>query len=261
MNTDFVGGGSDDLAGIIGVRFILLCLLAGWLSACSDRPWNNPYPGSEKERDILYSSFSEKPKHLDPAQSYSSNEVVITGQIYEPPLQYHYLERPYTLIPLVADSMPRPEYFDADGRRLPEDAPVEQIRFSIYDIHIQPGIHYQPHPAFAKDSSGRFLYHDLSPDMLAGIKKLGDFAETGTRELVADDYVYQIKRLAHPRLHSPIYGLMTEYIVGLKDYAATLAAGDRTSDDAESYLDLTRFPLEGAQVIDRYTYRLKIHGS
>jgi hypothetical protein len=25
---------------------------------------------------------------------------------------------------------------------------------------------------------------------------------------VADDYIYQIKRLAHPRLHSPIFGLM-----------------------------------------------------
>ena len=40
-----------------------------------------------------------------------------------------------------------------------------------------------------------------------------------TRELTADDYIYQIKRLAHPRLHSPIFGLMAEYIVGLKEYA------------------------------------------
>jgi oligopeptide transport system substrate-binding protein len=29
-----------------------------------------------------------------------------------------------------------------------------------------------------------------------------------TRELIAEDYVYAIKRLAHPRLHSPIFGLM-----------------------------------------------------
>ena len=248
------------MARIIGVRLILLCLLVGWLSACSDRPWNNPYPASDEGQNILYSSFSEKPKHLDPAQSYSSNEVVFTGQIYEPPLQYHYLKRPYELIPLTAGEMPRPVYLDADGRRLPDDAPVERIRFSMYDIHIRPGIRYQPHPAFAKDSAGHFLYHDLSPDALAGIRKLGDFAQTGTRELVAADYVYQIKRLAHPRLNSPIYGLMAEYIVGLKDYAATLADADHSLDDAETYLDLGRFPLEGAQVVDRYTYRLKIYG-
>jgi hypothetical protein len=30
------------------------------------------------------------------------------------------------------------------------------------------------------------------------------------------------QRLAHPRLHSPILGLMEEYIVGLKDYASQL---------------------------------------
>jgi hypothetical protein len=33
---------------------------------------------------------------------------------------------------------------------------------------------------------------------------------------VAEDYVYQIKRLSHPRLVSPIYGHLSSYIVGLK---------------------------------------------
>ena len=51
---------------------------------------------------------------------------------------------------------------------------------------------------------------------LAGIDTLGDFPQSGTRELIADDYIYQIKRLAHPRLHSPIFGMMSERIVGLK---------------------------------------------
>ena len=51
---------------------------------------------------------------------------------------------------------------------------------------------------------------------------IADFPHTGTRELVAADYVHQIKRLAHPKLHSPILSLMSEYIVGLRDYAQKL---------------------------------------
>ena len=51
---------------------------------------------------------------------------------------------------------------------------------------------------------------------------IGDFPHTGTRELVAADYVYQIKRLAHPKLHSPILSVMNEYIVGIRDYADAL---------------------------------------
>ena len=55
---------------------------------------------------------------------------------------------------------------------------------------------------------------------LAGKNVLARFpARPGTRELKAQDFEYQIKRLAHPRLHSPIFGLMTDYIVGLKEYA------------------------------------------
>ncbi|MCK5480083.1 MAG: peptide ABC transporter substrate-binding protein, partial [Gammaproteobacteria bacterium] len=69
-------------------------------TACDEGPWNRPYPADETGRNIMYSSFQERPNHLDPAQSYSSNEVTFTGQIYEPPLQYHYLKRPYELIPL-----------------------------------------------------------------------------------------------------------------------------------------------------------------
>ena len=78
---------------------LLICVM---LAACDQQPWNRPYPADDAGRNILYSLFQERPKHLDPARSYSSNEVTFTGQIYEPPLQYHYLKRPYELIPLTA---------------------------------------------------------------------------------------------------------------------------------------------------------------
>ena len=78
-------------------------LLAVLVSACSGNPWNNPYPAADAGKNILYSAFAERPKHLDPVQSYSSNEIQFTAQIYEPPLQYHYLKRPYELIPFAAE--------------------------------------------------------------------------------------------------------------------------------------------------------------
>ncbi|MHB8167037.1 MAG: ABC transporter substrate-binding protein, partial [Sulfuricella sp.] len=74
----------------LALLFVLLPVL---LAACGAPPWNSPYPAADEGKNITYSAFSERPKHLDPAQSYASNEIIFTGQIYEPPLQYHYLKR------------------------------------------------------------------------------------------------------------------------------------------------------------------------
>jgi len=243
--------------GAILLRTGLLGIGLSLMAGCSDS-WNTPYPGSQANASILYSAFSERPKHLDPARSYSSNEVEFTGQIYEPPLQYHFLKRPYTLIPLTAEAVPKPRYFDAAGKALPDQPPSGQIAKSVYEIKIRPGIQYQPHPAFARDAAGRYRYHALAAAAMAGKTQIRDFAHTGTRELVAADYVYQIKRLANPRLSSPIFGLMSEHIVGLKALGAALERAAQASPEAA--LDLNAFDFEGAEVVDRYTYRIHIKG-
>ena len=232
----------------------LLALLGG----CGG-PWNNPYPARERGRNILYSAFVERPKHLDPVQSYAENEYVFIAQIYMPPLQYHYLRRPYELVPLGAAEIPRAVYLDAAGRRLPDSAPAERVAFSVYDIRLRQGVMYQPHPAFAVDESGKPRYLNLGREDLKNIFELRDFHHTGTRELVAEDYVFQIRRLADPGLHSPIFGLMGEYIIGLKELGQQLQEAAKKLP-ADAYLDLTTFPLEGARALDRYTYRIKIRG-
>ena len=234
----------------------IACLGAGYAAAAGGA-WNNPYPVSEREANILYSSFRERPKHLDPARAYSSNEYDFIGQIYEPPFQYHYLKRPYQLVPLTAERVPVPVYLDQQRRRLPANAPAARIAYSVYELRIRPGITFQPHPAFVRTAGGAF--QALTP----AIDALRDFRETGTRELTAADYVYQIKRLAHPKLHSPILSVMNEYIVGMKEYARTLTRAYRelTRDGEDGvYLDLGRYPLAGAEVVDRYTFRVTIAG-
>jgi len=244
---------------------LVLALMS--LGGCGPTPWNDPYPRSEAgaaPQNTFFSSFQERPKHLDPARSYSVNESVFTGAVYEPPLQYHYLRRPYELEPLTADGLPTVARVDAQGRPLPPDAPVEQIAYSIYTLRIKPGIRYQPHPALARDEAGELVYGNLDADALDGIHQLSDFSHSGSRELVAADYVYQIKRLAHPALHSPILGLMSEYIVGLEDYAADLEtrwqALTKDGDEA-ALLDLQALPLAGAEVVDRYSWRITLKGS
>lgn len=237
----------------------LLVVLILLLSACSGTIWNNPYPSDDSGKNILYNAFAERPKHLDPVQSYSSNEILFTAQIYQPPLQYHYLKRPFMLIPQTVNKMPIVQYFDENNNLLPMESEVASIAYSVYEISIKQGIYYQPHPAFAQDDQGKFLYQDLTPGNLRDIFKLADFSQTGTRELLAEDYIHQIKRLAHPKLHSPILGLMADYIVGLREYAETLRKATAVAPK-DAYLDLRNFPLEGVELVDAYTYRIKIKG-
>ena len=191
----------------VGIAVLAASLAAG----CGD-VWNDPYPVAERGGNVLYTAFTERPKHLDPVQSYSEDEATFL---------------------------------------------------------------YQPHPAFARGEDGRPRYLGLSAADLRSVRGLADFPETGTRELRAADYVYQIKRLAHPRLHSPIFELMAEYLPGLKtlqaDLQAALDAGraadgkppvaDGAAGPATGWLDLDRFDLPGVEVVDEQVYRITLQGA
>src|SRR6185503_769214 len=218
--------------------FLRAMLVAVALSAgCSGTVWNDPHPAADRNANVLYSVFVERPKHLDPAQSYASDEAVFTRQIYEPPLQYHYLKRPYTLMPLAATGVPEPKE-------------IEGGKFTVYEIRIKPGIRFQPHPAFNPK------HQALDRKTIEQLRRPYDLPDPASRELDADDYIYQIKRLAHPRVHSPIFGLMAQYIVGLREYAERLKKAEKEGE----WLDLRKFPLEGVERVDAYTYRVKLIG-
>ncbi len=214
---------------------LMLALQLLLLSGCGE-VWNDPYPAADRGRNIHYSVFAERPKHLDPAQSYASDEAVFTRQVYEPPLQYHYLKRPYELIPLTALEIPRA-------------VELEGGKYTQYTIRIRPGIRYQPHPGFVPANQ------NLERRAIQGLKSPYELSQA-TRELIADDYIYQIKRLAHPQLHSPIFGLMAEYIVGLKEYAERLKKSARPG----AWLDLREHPIEGVSRVDAHSYRVTLKG-
>src|SRR3990167_1337349 len=116
----------------------MLCMIA--IAGHAVAQWNNPHASSTKQ-NTLYSAFSSSPKTLDPARAYSSDETGLIAQIYETPLQYHYLKRPYTLIPLTLAQMPQITHEKKNGK----------IIDTIYDLKIKHNIYYQPHPAFVKN--------------------------------------------------------------------------------------------------------------
>lgn len=245
----------------VGFMSLILLLL---LTSCDQMVLNSPYSSAESEQNVIYSSFSERPKHLDPVRSYSANEYAFIGQIYEPLLQYHFLQRPYKLIPLIAEQMPVPRYLNAAGIELSANAPERDIAISEYQITLKRGVKYQPHPAFAQDRSGAYLYHKLSADEIAQANTLADFPQTSSREMTAADYIYQIKRLANPRLHSPIAGVMGQYIIGFsgfgKEVEAALGKLQKETGQERPYVDLRKIHMEGIKQTSRYSFKIRVKG-
>lgn len=143
---------------------VLALVFAGalWLG-CS----NNPYPDADDELKVLYTVYGEAPKTLDPAVSYNVGSHAIIGAICETLLEYHYLKRPYELIPGLAAAIPEPVMLAA-GR-------------VSYTFRLRKGVMYQDDPAFALGGAGRV-----------------------TRPVVADDYLFQLMRVADPKVASPV---------------------------------------------------------
>lgn len=245
------------------MRFLTLLLLVA-LSACSDH-MASPHPAGAAAENALYTAFTGRsPKTLDPTSSYSSDETPFTHHIYEPPLQYHYLKRPYELIPSSLAAVPQPVWLNAQGKPVHK---AEHAAFSEYTLVLKPHIAFAPHPALAVDAAGKPVNHALSEAAIAGKYSPHDFAQQGSRTLTAHDFAYSIKRLATPRVPSPVFGHLSEYIVGLKTLAATLKTADQAllkkhppTQRDKPFLDLRQFSLEGVQVIDDLTLKIRITG-
>ena len=238
-------------------------LLALALAGCNNSPWPHDAAG---ENTIYTSMIENTPRHLDPTASYWSNDTAVTYQVYEPPYGYHYFKRPFELVPKTAQRVVAPFYVDKDGRRLPDDAPADQIAESIYEVPIKPGIRYQPHPAFARDGAGRYRYHAMKREEVAKHDSPMDF-EQGTRELVAEDFVYAIKRHATTRITTPIFGVFSEYIVGLREYSEVVKKADAAMREGldpasldKPFLDFRRWPLAGATAPEKHLLRIRIKG-
>src|SRR5215470_3885767 len=160
----------------------VLAALAGCLATVGCT--NHPYPEAERDKKVLYSTFHEAPKTLDPAVAYTTAEHVITGNVYDTLLEYHYLARPYRLIPGLAASVPKAQDLP-DGRQ-------------AYRFQLRPGVLFHADPCFAPDAAGRH-----------------------TREVTAADFAFALARIADPAVNSPVIGSFAQ-IQGFADFGKRL---------------------------------------
>jgi oligopeptide transport system substrate-binding protein len=147
---------------------------------------NDPYPPTKQGEKILYSSFREAPRTLDPATAYTTTAHAITGAVYDTLLKYHFLKRPLELMPGLAVAMPEREQL-ADGR----------VRY-------------------------RF---ELRRDLLYADDECFELGEPGrrTREVVAADVAFQLARIADPDVGSPVIEPFSN-IEGFQDFSRLLKA-------------------------------------
>ncbi len=130
-------------------RVTTLLSAFGWLAllvGCN----NNPLPSNAAGSNTLFSAVIESsPRHLDPTASYWSNDTPYTYQIYEPLYGYHYLKRPFVLVPKTAQEVVKPEYFDKGGKPLPDGRArrtgrrerVQRAHQARHPVPAAPGVH------------------------------------------------------------------------------------------------------------------------
>ena len=241
---------------VLGVQknkhIIFVLGLVMLLTGCSG-PWNDPNEPENSGETVYYGSYSSRLQHLDPARSYSAEEALFIDQIYESPLRYHFLKRPYVLEPALAETLPSVSYLNKDKEVVSDNS--TEIAYSLYTVTLKPDVLYQPHPAFAKDAMGQPLYLFETAEQSSEFQTLYDFPVSGNRTLKAEDFVYGIKRLADPANKSPLLGFLSNYIDGMSEFSQKMKNRPR-----DGWVDLRTISFDGINSVDELTFTIRIKG-
>lgn len=158
-------------------------IIVSTLAACS----NNPYPDADADKKILYRKMRKSPpKTLDPAVAYSVVDHLVTGAIYGTLLDYDYLDRPFRLIPGLAEAIPV-ELDNGDGTR-------------SVSFRLRPDLIYDDDPCFALGAPG-----------------------ASSRPILAADVAFALMRIADPDVGSPVATVFSR-IVGFEAFSERLRA-------------------------------------
>jgi ABC-type transport system substrate-binding protein len=251
--------------------FLLVFALS--LASCE---LSRPHPVAEAGKPIYYSSFTQLPKHFDIARAYSSDEYQVLALVVEPPVEFHYLKRPFELSPLAARELPTFTYYDSSGRVLPGDPPAASVARAVLRIRLKTNLFYSEHPAFARKSDGSPRYQPIRPDELEGVRTPLDLPERSTRPATAADFVYQWKRLAHPLHESPLASTLADVVEGFTQCREAIQAAvdterkrrkaqggplfDRAQDERDHPLmiDLDKIPFPGLRAASDDEYEIAL---
>ena len=119
------------------------------LLGCSDEGLKSRYAGDE----VVSFSTTARIRALDPAVSGEVSSSMAISRIYEGLVQYDYLQRPYKIIPMLAESLPD---ISSDGL--------------VYTFKLRKGIYFQDDPCFP-GGKGREL---TAGDFVYSFKRIAD---------------------------------------------------------------------------------------
>jgi len=161
---------------------------------------------AQEPAKVLRYAFPIAETGFDPAQISDLYSRTVTAAIFEAPLTFDFLARPFRMKPLTVQALPE----------IGDD-------FRSFTFHVKPGIYFADDPAFKGQK----------------------------RELVAQDYVYTIKRHYDPRWNSPnLYLLENAKLLGLSELRKQVLAAKQP------------FPyereVEGIRALDRYTFQVRL---
>ena len=177
---------------IILRRFTLFLIPVSFglgFSGCTSKLKNEP-------ANTLHLAVEANIKGLDPVRADDEYSGVEVGRTYETILQYHYLKRPYTLIPNLAETMPE---MSADG--------------TVYTVHVKKGVLFQDDPCF-KESAGKGR-EMTADDVVFSWKRLADPKIQSSGWWIFDGRIVGLNewRVAGEKSGTPDY---TQVIEGLK---------------------------------------------
>jgi len=99
---------------------------------------------SRSEENVLYGAMGAKIRALDPGDISDTVSSSVAAQIFECLYEYHYLNRPYELQPMLAESMPE---ISADGL--------------TYTIKIRKGVQFADDECFPEGRGRALTAHDF----------------------------------------------------------------------------------------------------
>ena len=88
------------------MRLPVWILMVALTATGCDRITNSPHALGAEKTNTLFNGFQERsPKYFDPTASYSVDETPFLYSIFEPPYRFHYLKRPYEVMPRSAEAV------------------------------------------------------------------------------------------------------------------------------------------------------------
>ena len=142
------------------------------------------------QAETVFRRSMDRVSSMDPADASSLYAARAVQLVYETLLEFDYRERPYRLIPGLAEAMP-----------------AVQSNGLVYVLRVHPDARFQPDACFGTDTSG----------------------QPRGRPVTAEDVVFSLKRLGDRRVASPGAWLVEDAIKGMRafvDASGTASVSD-----------------------------------